>query len=620
MPLQIGPFTIGPPDNGGQASQGYDPSQSLAGGAGGGAPAAAPAPSAGPYQPTAAQLAVLQQLVGGNGGGLLGQPTPVMLKDPYTGTATSPDPSGAYTFTFANGATVDIDPNGGVSNFKAKTPAASATSVSANTTDPFIVARDASGALVKQDNPNYQQPAPTAITTNTTDPKIVMRDPKDPTNLVTVDNPNYKAPAPTSVSTNTTDPFIVTRDASGNLTQQTNPNYTAPAPTAVSTNTTDQFIVMRDPKSGQTQTVPNPNYQKPAPAAVSTNTTDPYIVMRDPTTGATSTQPNPNYQKPAATVAGGGATTDQFILTRDPTTGALSQQPNPNYRQPAPTVMQTGTGPTTTYWDPTTQSMQSMPNPDYQPTDPGRMTQQLQQQIQQQQQSLQQKIQDRTMTADQASAQFNKWWGTNVEPMKSTIATAQATQQLALQKQQQDIATSQAQAQNYANSAAYNVANLGETASENAQRNALSLLPYMGGAGFGQAQQQVAGGGRLTPQQIVQATTFSLPNLQEIGRQGAAAALANYSPTAQAHLQTMGPPPTPAVGGMPDLSGLLNMNNYGFSAPAASAGAPGGPPPGGPPPGAAPIDWNALLQRQQQSSLEQAAQAQIPWGTYTPAQ
>ena len=48
-----------------------------------------------------------------------------------------------------------------------------------------------------------------------------------------------------------------------------------------------------------------------------------------------------------------------------------------------------------------------------------------------------------------------------------------------------------------------------------------------------------------------QTPTYSLPNLQEIGRQGAAAALANISPTAQMHAQTPGPPGQPPVPGMP---------------------------------------------------------------------
>ena len=101
------------------------------------------------------------------------------------------------------------------------------------------------------------------------------------------------------------------------------------------------------------------------------------------------------------------------------------------------------------------------------------------------------------------------------------------------------------------------------------------MMPYTTGKGFDQAFGQAMSSGwkGLTPQAVAGAATYSLPNLQEIGRQGAAAALANISPTAQMHLQTPGPPGQPPVPGMPSPADLLNRSQYGQF----------GPPPGAPP-------------------------------------
>jgi len=303
-----------------------------------------------------------------------------------------------------------------------------------------------------------------------------------------------------------------------------------------------------------------------------------------------------------------------------------------------PTLMQTGTGPTYTYWDPTQQQMVTAPNTGYVPTDPGRMAVQLNQQIQQQHDLLNQQVLQGKLSPDAAGSQMQSWWEQNVEPIKGDIAEAQAKAQAAIQYQQ-------AQTQNLADTAAYNRASLANTASENAQKNMMSLLPYMSGTGFNQAMQQVNAGGKLTPEQIVQASTFSMPNLQEVGRQGAAAALANFSPTAQAHLNTPGPPiqnmPMPGMGG---INSMINMGNYNqFGAPAGGAGGVGagiGAPPPAPPAapqpaagggninlggfnGAMPTanaqpDWyTALLQRQSQDAALQGQQAGI-WGQYQP--
>src|SRR5215469_17279794 len=127
-------------------------------------------------------------------GGFLGSPTAVTT--PLTGAAlqdaiknkqpTTQD-TGFDVYTFGNGASVEATPDGQFRNWKAPSSVERATSVSAPSTEPNIVTRDAAGNVTTQPNPNYVQPKASAISTNTTDPKIVMQDPQNPGNLVTVD-------------------------------------------------------------------------------------------------------------------------------------------------------------------------------------------------------------------------------------------------------------------------------------------------------------------------------------------------------------------------------------------------------------------------------------------------
>jgi hypothetical protein len=239
-----------------------------------------------------------------------------------------------------------------------------------------------------------------------------------------------------------------------------------------------------------------------------------------------------------------------------------------------PTMLSTGTGPTYTYWDPATQSMQTAANPAYVPTDPGRMTAQLQQQATAQQQALQQQVAAGKITSDQAASQFDQYWNQNIEPVKGDIAAAQAKAQSALQYQQAQTGYQQAQT-------AMLPATLAQNASDAAQRNVLSMLPYTVGTGAATTP-GITPGARgfpnVNPAQIMQNATYSLPNLQEIGRQGAAAALANISPTAAMHAQIPGPMGQPQQG-MPDLNSMLNMNSYGFGAPGGAQGGPAQPMP-----------------------------------------
>jgi hypothetical protein len=275
------------------------------------------------------------------------------------------------------------------------------------------------------------------------------------------------------------------------------------------------------------------------------------------------------------------------------------------------------TAPSQQYYDPTTGKVVTNQNPNYLPTDPGRMTAQLKQQADAQWQALQQQVQSGKLTGDQAASQFDKYWSESIEPVKGDIAAAQAKQQAAIDLQQSQSGLYQAQAANYP-------AALAQTASSDAQKNLISMLPYVVGAGAATTPGVTAGKGgfpQINPQQIMQNATYSLPNLQEIGRQGAAAALANFSPTAAMHAQMPGPPGQPPMPGLPDLNSLLNQSSYGGAPqqgapPAQAQPAPGAQPApaaagGAPAAGGPQQDWVSVMARLNQDRADQSRQAQM---------
>ena len=238
-----------------------------------------------------------------------------------------------------------------------------------------------------------------------------------------------------------------------------------------------------------------------------------------------------------------------------------------------PTLLATGTtAPTNTFWNPVTGKLEDRPNAAYTPTDPGRMTVQLQQQAKAQFDQLQQQVTAGKITSDQADSQFSKYLQDNIDPVKQDIAAAQAKAQGALDQ-------TAAQTQYYQAQAANLPATLAQTGSSDAQRNLISMMPYVVGASAATTPGITTGKGgfpQINSQQIMQNATYSLPNLQEVGRQGAAAALAHLSPTAQQHLQTPGPPGQPPVPGVPSPQDLLNRTAYGSFGPPPGAGGGGG--------------------------------------------
>ena len=252
----------------------------------------------------------------------------------------------------------------------------------------------------------------------------------------------------------------------------------------------------------------------------------------------------------AATTAGTQATTQETLR-----------------RAAEPTVIQTGTtAPNLTVWNPATQQMESQPNTSYLPTDSAHMQIQLNEQQNQYAQQLAQQVQQGKLSPDAATSQYNSWYSQNIEPMKPLIAQTQATEAATLQKSQE---ANQYQAlinQYYPQTEAIAMGNYLQGASDKAQSNFLSMMPYMVNSSAATTPGVTSNGpGKfptVNPQQIMANATYSVPNLMEIGRQGAAQALQNLSPTAAMHAQMPGPMPTPYPGGMPNF-GMPGMPSIG---------------------------------------------------------
>jgi hypothetical protein len=559
-----------------------------------------------------AQQAVRDSLEAANGG-LLGDPSPVTVMG--TGAqANTPLNTGYSLYTFQNGASIEINDQGQSRNYKA--PPASSTSAQA----PANVAAK-SGQLIM---PNGQVYVKNTDTTPGAPPYVLDTNSQNNQQIETA-----KSVAATNLSQ------AQANSASIDAALKADPTNVAlqqakDAATAKLSSAQADAATLNAASTAQ-------NAQSTAARVGAQNQLDSAQAGAATSNAASTAQ---NAQSTAARVlaqnqldmaqAGAATTTAQNATNRLPSqialdtaqansqnaaaTAALAKANEPTQWTPSTTA------PTTQYYDPTTGQVVSQPNANYLPTDPGRMTAQLKQQADNQWQQLQQKVQSGTISGDQAASQFDQYWNENIEPVKTDIANAQA-------KAQSAIDLSQAQTANYQMTTAMQPATLAQNASSDAQKNLISMLPYVVGAGAATNPGVTPGKGgfpQINTNQIMQNATYSLPNLQEIGRQGAAAALANVSPTAAMHAQIPGPVGQPPVQGLPDVNSMLNMSGYGFGpggspggAPMApAAGPPGAPPPAAPPaapPGApaAPVDWNALQARQQQSTNEQALQAQI---------
>lgn len=565
---------------------GYDPSQPIGGSVATGGDQSGATGGTTPDAVNQTLAALAQQY----GGMPVAPPTPATYKDPYTGEPTGVS-SGNMLYTFPNGYTAEIAPNGGLGTI---TPPK--TQTTADVAAQAGVLMGPSGQIyVKNPTPDDGR-GPYVLSTNDQLNQQLA-------NAKTVAETGQTQASGQASLTNAAS--TAARVGSQNVLDvaQAGAATTNAASTAARVGAQNQLDVAQANAAGTNAASTALNAQSTAARVGSQNALD-------------IAQAQAAAQNAATTA---GRLPSQIALDTAQAANQQAAAQSALMKANEPTAWTPNiTAPTTQYYDPTTGQVVTQQNPNYLPTDPGRMAAQLKQQADSQWQSLQQQVAQGKLSADQAGSQFDRWWSENAEPMKSSIAMAQATQQSALAQQ--------AAQTNYYNAQAANLpATLAQNASDAAQKNAIAMLPYTTGTGYGQAVGNLMssmGTGKfptINPQALQNAATFSLPNLQEIGRQGAAAALANISPTAAMHAQTPGPLAQPPVGGLPDLSSMLNLSNYGFS------GAPQAPPAGAMPPATAapatptPYDWSGLLARQQQSNQEQALQAQIPWGSYQPA-
>ena len=539
-----------------------------------------PDPTPTPATPTdpAARNAVLGPLISKHGS-VIGSPSPVTQKIPANQIKPNKDGSpgpttqatGYNLITFADGTSIEIDDTGATQNYKPsaasnKTPTAPApANALAAAGGPIIVGSGANTQIwVKtgtDDNgkPIYSQ-------TDESQATQALNDQKTAADTTLAQANAKKAQADAALAADPTNVAAKQAKDAADL-ALTKAQTDAQQATIVHQQITDQLAAA---KAG-----PDIDLTK----AQTTNTTATTAQTQANTNKTVQTTPydvqlaKANADK--ATVAAANAPQDSALAQAKIAADTAYQQAltqSVQQKGNEPTLLATGTtAPTNTFWNPTTGKFEDRPNPGYVPTDPGRMTVQLQQQATSKQQELQQQVTAGKLTSDQAAAQFDQWWQTNIDPLKDSIAQAQATQAA-------DLASKQATTANTQMTTAMQPATLAQSASDQAQRNTVSMLPYVTGKGFDQAFGQALSGGwkGIDPSAVAGAATYSLPNLQEIGRQGAAAALANISPTAQMHLQTPGPPGQAPVPGMPSPSDLLNRSVYGNFGAAPSGGGGGG--------------------------------------------
>jgi hypothetical protein len=496
-------------------------------------------------------------------GGPIGQPSQVLTKLPGGQT----QGTGFYLYTFADGSSIEINDTGQSQNYKQSTQANQA--VAAQNRQPTTIEEQKQIGSVPIGNKVYQ-PDPN----NPGGPWIEAPSSQTTTQLTNVKTAADTALAQAQAKVQTIDAQLKS-DPTNIALQQAKDQAAIDLSKA-------QTASQQATAAATAAKTPSEIAQNEAQAALQR-------VQADVAAGRMPSQIDLDqaqaaYQRQQAVTAAGTLEINQAKLPGEQQLTAAQAQNQLAAAKAAlakagePTLWNTGTtSPTNTYFDPKTGQPVTVPNAGYVPTDPGRMTIQLKQQADAYGQQLQQQVAQGKLSPDAAAGQFDKWYATNIEPMKPQIAQAQAAQQADLASKQAQTGLWNAQAANYP-------ASLAETASSNAQKNLVSMLPYVTGKGFDQAFGKALSGGwqNMSPQDVAGAATYSLPNLQEVGRQGAAAALANISPTAQAHLNAPGPPGQEPVGGMPDLSSLLGRGQWNFGAPpgAPAAGAPAGAPAG----------------------------------------
>lgn len=219
----------------------------------------------------------------------------------------------------------------------------------------------------------------------------------------------------------------------------------------------------------------------------------------------------------------------------------------------APTTLNTGTGPFIAQQNPTTGAIAWQPNRNT--TDVAARVGQLQELARAQRDTLQQAVQSGAKTPEQAAADFDTWWSSNIDPVSQELQRSQ--QQTTYDAQQKQQAAEQVQQQ--ADTSSLNVA-------QQAGRDAVAAYTAIPsrdrvGPGYGQAFANAYNSwktGKPAPDITPDAVTYNAPDLQAMAQQATAAALAHISPTAA---QIAGRPPPRIPQGL-DVAGALNKSNY----------------------------------------------------------
>lgn len=143
-------------------------------------------------------------------------------------------------------------------------------------------------------------------------------------------------------------------------------------------------------------------------------------------------------------------------------------------------------------------------------------------------------IQARTLTLNEATQQYNRWYQDNVEtPLKQAQERRAQAESVRLAQEAQD------KREQFASSQQLQTAQLGETAGQHAAQNEIALMPYRVGAGFSgdmaNSINSLAQGGNLNHNASAGVHfgagdfQFNAPDLQAVAARGTAAALKGIS-------------------------------------------------------------------------------------------
>src|SRR5262245_3945521 len=207
----------------------------------------------------------------------------------------------------------------------------------------------------------------------------------------------------------------------------------------------------------------------------------------------------------------------------------------------------------------------------------GRQVQLTQQQATKYRDDLNQQVLEGRLSVEDASKQFDDWWGTNVE---AKLQPYQTMAQTAYRKEQNTYLQQQAAEQARVDAINRQREQVGYAAGEKARQDLMTLAPQGRSPAFlDQLAQNVsrigqplpggptqhAGGMAFSPESLsLDAVRRSQPSITEVGQQAVARALSQISPAAA---QQVGVAP-PAPPSLPDFQGFMNRAPFSIPNPA----------------------------------------------------